>query len=257
MTSTEFRKYYKTISLGELLDIVDNPDHYQPEAVEAARQELEDRQLPETAIDEARQPAVEKRLKRESEQERRNALNDKMIHAAQHFVGAVNPIQREPKRTDKIIKSIGSLYSLVGVVSMVGHRRSLLSAIREFPKYPGLGLLEWEPVILIIASVTGFFQKKRWGWLVLTGTSTFFALLNASLFYQTISWEISTRGKMVSLLRMDSPWVYVAPFLLLLASLYVLCKPDIREIFRIDKEKMWQAIVGAVLFFLAHIFFLY
>ena len=59
-SSNQFSAYYKTITATELLAILDNPGDYQPAAIEAAKAELESRQLSETAIQEARQPLVEK-----------------------------------------------------------------------------------------------------------------------------------------------------------------------------------------------------
>jgi hypothetical protein len=49
-TLTNFSEYYKTISNSELLQIVENPHDYQPNAVEAAKHEFAARQLSEIGI---------------------------------------------------------------------------------------------------------------------------------------------------------------------------------------------------------------
>jgi hypothetical protein len=68
-TSIDFSKYYKTISVTELLIILDNPNDYQPSAIEAAKEELARRQPSETELQLARQPLVTKKLEIEKTKE--------------------------------------------------------------------------------------------------------------------------------------------------------------------------------------------
>ena len=52
--SNTFSEYYKKISAAELIEILDNPDDYQPSAVEAAKQEFAQRQMSEIELTAAR-----------------------------------------------------------------------------------------------------------------------------------------------------------------------------------------------------------
>jgi hypothetical protein len=56
--SNSFTEYYKTITNLELLEILENPDDYQPSAIEAAKNEISSRQLSDTEISEAKESLI-------------------------------------------------------------------------------------------------------------------------------------------------------------------------------------------------------
>ncbi|MEO8403605.1 MAG: hypothetical protein ABI480_03385, partial [Chitinophagaceae bacterium] len=63
--SSDFSYYYKTISDADLLSILENPDDYQPEAIEAAKNELITRQLPDTVVNEVKESFKAKQVQKE------------------------------------------------------------------------------------------------------------------------------------------------------------------------------------------------
>jgi hypothetical protein len=106
MSSSHFSDYYKTITTTELLAILDNPRDYQSAAIEAAKAELESRQLSETALQKARQPLVEKVQRKEAEREKIKVVEEKLKVAGNGFFEAINPIQQGIPSTEKMIRRI-------------------------------------------------------------------------------------------------------------------------------------------------------
>ena len=58
MEIENFSDYYKTISNGDLLIILENPGGYQPLAVEPAKSELKNQQLSDFQIQEAKETLI-------------------------------------------------------------------------------------------------------------------------------------------------------------------------------------------------------
>jgi hypothetical protein len=96
------------------------------------------------------------------------------------------------------------------------------------------------------------------GWLLLTGTIVFLILVIASLLWQSLRWSFSGMAHFKdNLFNMPSPWRYIGELIVPSASLYVICKPQIREVFTIGKEKMWKSITVGALAWLAFFVLLY
>lgn len=85
-SSNPFAEYYKTITDSALLAILDNPQDYQASAIEAAKAELESRQLSESAILEARQPLLEKEQAQAAEREKRKMKEEKLKAAGTIYI---------------------------------------------------------------------------------------------------------------------------------------------------------------------------
>ena len=76
-TSNDFSEYYKTISNTELLSILDNPDGYQPLAIEAAKKEFSNRQLTDLDIKEAKESLIAKQIQIEKQKQKVKAIEKK------------------------------------------------------------------------------------------------------------------------------------------------------------------------------------
>ena len=90
-TSNDFSEYYKTISNTELLSILENPNDYQPFAIEAAKKEFVSRQLPDTEIQNARQILAANQAQREVKREKIKVVETKIKAAGETLIETINP----------------------------------------------------------------------------------------------------------------------------------------------------------------------
>jgi hypothetical protein len=78
MSDNKFRTLYKTWTNDKLLSIIDKQDEYQTSAVEAARHELDSRQLSAEQLDEAKTTQTERQKQREDNERRAKGVVDKI-----------------------------------------------------------------------------------------------------------------------------------------------------------------------------------
>lgn len=106
----EFAEKFKTYTNTELLRIIDNPDGYQPNAVETAKTIFSDRQLTEEEIKIAKDELEIERQEKSNKEQKKRAVEDKFKNFGKSILDNVNPIQNETPTTEKTIKIISLLF---------------------------------------------------------------------------------------------------------------------------------------------------
>lgn len=251
-TSNNFIEYYKTISDTELLSILDNPQDYQELAVEAAKQEFSNRQLSDTAIQEARQPLLAKQMQNEKEREKVKAVESKIKSAGHTFIDTINPIQPGIPSTEKTIRLIVIIFGGIFLYQFISGFRENLAYIKDIPGFPFESIAILLPQILLPAATIAFWKRKTLGWTLLTIFLTFSAVGALWLFFQSFNRNPSGFAGLDNLIPRLSPTTYIIQLLFSGVTIYVLCKPNIREVYSVDKQKMATTIgiTGLVTFFL-------
>lgn len=237
-TSSDFKEHYKKVSNAELLNILDNHKDYQTIALEAARLEFENRQLTEIEIEEARRPELEKKLQREKESKKINAVENKISTVSQNIFNIVNPVQAGIPSSEKIIRLLVIAFGIVFLYTFIGNFESYIFFLKDFPKSPFDSSLVLFPLVVLAAGTYTFWKRKRIGWTLLTifvvnsAVGILWSLVYDYLFdYNEFSYlnNFSLRTPLRT---------YIVELVFLSGPLYILCKSTIREIFLIDKKRM-------------------
>lgn len=251
-TSNDFSEYYKTISDTELLSILDKPEDYQLVAVEAAKIEFVNRQLSDVQIQEARQPLVAKQIQKEKEREKVKAVEAKVREVGHTFIDTINPIQSGIPSTEKTIRLIVIIFGGIFLYQLITDFRTTLAYIKDIPIFPLESILILLPQILLLAAVIAFWKRKKIGWTLLTIFLTFSLVAALFLLFQSLTWKPSGLAGFDNLFPRPSPTTYIIQLLFLVGTLYILGKPNIREVFFINKQVMAVTIglTGLVTFFL-------
>jgi hypothetical protein len=158
----KFSEKFKTYSNVDLLRVIENPDDYQPQAVETAKNVFADRQLSEMEIETAKDELeVEKQGKLIKEQQKR-AVEDKVKNIGKSVFDHINPMQKETPTSEKTIRIISIL----------------LGGLFLFQLYKEFGMLkfmftdsyaEWDfsmvlyffPLIIIPTATILFYMRKK------------------------------------------------------------------------------------------------
>lgn len=242
-TSNDFSEYYKSISNTELLSILDNPQDYQPLAVEAAKAEFSNRQLSATAIQEARQPLIVQQIQKEKEREKIKAVETKIKAAGHSFFDTINPIQTGIPSTEKTLRFIVIVFGSIFLYQFIGEFGANMVYIKEIPRFPFASISILFPKVLLLVATIAFWKRKKVGWTLLMVFITFSAVAASWLIHRALNWKPSGNDILDTISPRPALSNYISQLLFLVGTTYVLCKANIREVFSVDKEKMTLTIV--------------
>jgi hypothetical protein len=237
MTSNDFGNYYKTISDTELLDILEHQVNYQPLAIEAAKKEFENRKLSDEEISKAKQPLILKKLEKEERKKKIKTIENKVKNASNILVDTLNPIQTETPTTKKLIQFISIAFFAFFLFKVIGDFRMFSEMTKDIARFDRSSFFYFLPfVILPVASVT-FWMRKAFGWMI----SAFFIIYSAIrviwVLIESFNWK-HTEASFDNLYPRPSPVAYIFIIVLLIGMLYVISKPNIREIFKINRQRL-------------------
>lgn len=255
-TSNNFSEYYKTISNTELLIILQTPGDYQPLAVEAAKKEFFNRQLSDSEIKEAKQPLITKQIQKEKESKKVKAIEDKVKNIGHNIIDTVSPIQPGIPSTEKTIRLITIVFGGIFLYQFIKEFRTHLGYVKDIPNFPFESILYLLFLLIPPTAIFTFWKRISIGWILLAMFLTFSTVEVLWIFVDTLKRKPSEFADLDILFPKSSPITYIIQTLFFIGTLFVICKTNIREVFSIDKQKMFATIVltGLLTFFLLFVF---
>ncbi|MCW5911000.1 MAG: hypothetical protein KIT62_07995 [Cyclobacteriaceae bacterium] len=248
MNKNNFTELYQTLTTDRLLDIVDNPSDYQSLAVEAARHELDNRQLTAEQLETAKTIQADRQKAKADKQQQMKVIEDKIKSFGSLIADILNPIQNEASTTDKHIKLISLflvglfLYQLYREVGMLQFMFTDSSAEWDFSM-----VLYFLPLFVLSTSGTLMWLRKKHGWTLATLFFSYTAAGAVLLFLSALNRQLTGNTALDTIFPVVSPMIYVGTFLLFGGMTWVMTKQNIREVYNIDKRTMLITIgLGAV-----------
>jgi hypothetical protein len=249
--SNEFSEYYKTISNAELLGILENFDNYQPGAIEAAKVEYSNRNLSDIEIQEARNVLNEEKKKKDMKKEKFRIIENKAKSIALDISETIRPSQSSSLSTGKIINVISLVFGTILIFRVIFDVRSIFEYFEKF----SLDILWYvEPLIVLSLAVFFFWQRVTIGWILLMFFIIYSLLGQVWLLFELFKSYYS-QNKFIAFYPKISMSNLIFQFVLLGGTLFIICKPNIREVFRINNKKMISTIVVSIAFTLITAFF--
>jgi len=242
-TSNDFSEYYNTISDTELISILDNPEDYQLLAVEAAKEEFANRQLSDVEIQEARQPLIAKQEQKDKEREKIKTVETKIKAAGHTFIDTVNPIQSGIPSTEKTIRLIVIVFAGLFLYQVISDFRMLSLMLKDISRFDTSSFFYFLPFVIIPTATIFFWMRKTFGWLLLVFFVTYSAIGIFWMFLENFGRTSSGLTGFDNLFPRPSPISYVIQLLFFGGTLYILCKPNIKEVFKIENQKMVATLV--------------
>ncbi len=240
--SNNFSEYYKTISNSELLTILDNPGQYQAAAVEAAKQEFSYRQLSNEEVQAAKEQIIAEQIQKEKQREKVKAVEDKVKAAGYTLIDTLNPIQFGISSTEKTIRLIVVVFGGLFIYQFIKDFHLHWGYITDISRFPFESVLYLFPLVLLPVATFTFWKRKTIGWILLTIFLTFSAVGAAWLLFQSFKWKPSGLAGLDNLFPRPSPVIYIIQLFLLIGTIYVLCKENIRKVFSINQQTMTATI---------------
>lgn len=240
-TAGAFSDYYKTISDAELISILENKQDYQEAAIKAAEQELKNRQLSATRLEELKTDLAHAKSQTEEIKQRRTAVERKVKGKFSELLESLNPIHRELPGAEKVLRFIIVLWGLLTLYQMMNDYKLEFSAVKEFPFHPFVNSIVLFPYIILPVSIFLLWKRKPSGWRLFLIYLTFQLSTEISMFYYALTWQPSGIEWMDKLIKPSFPKI-VLRLLFVGGTLYAMCSKSMRDLFLIERKKMFITI---------------
>ncbi|MDP9077599.1 MAG: hypothetical protein M3O71_09280 [Bacteroidota bacterium] len=251
----QFAERYKKLSNAALLQIVDTPADYQPEAIAAAKDELAHRQLSEEELSIA---CEENELQLKEEQKRAGRINvfkDTVKNAAWTVGDTLNPVLDTKPTTTRIILWISILMGMLFIYTVYMQYGLLVYMFKYNRGAWSFSIVIYflRSLIVPVAAVL-FAMRKKWGWIILSLYFTFLGLNTIGLF----SFALKNTQHQTTALDSLAPATQVSSLLgwaiFNAGCLYFIYKKEVRELYRINMQSIMIAIVLGMLLTLTTLF---
>ncbi len=243
MNKASFAQLYKTWPADQLLDIINNPDEYQPVALEAARAELDSRQLSEADLESAFALHAG-RQKEKADRQRKAASIDHHIQSAGSTIAeALRPVENVLK-VDKQIRYVSIAFGVIALINLYRELPSLRYMFSDSSAVWDMGMV-WYLLLpfLFPAAVVMFWFRKKLGWIF---SALFFAYALAGALIFLFSVLTSRLEFGAGLYAGPSPTTLLGSVLIYGGATWVLTKASIRKAYGIDKPVMWLSMAAGV-----------
>ncbi len=236
----QFSSRYKKLSNADLLKIIDTPADYQPEAIEAANNELIARKLTDDDLFAIREENETLRQEALLKSGKTKVWENKAQDIAHTITDTLNPIQTEKPSAPKAILWISilmillTLYQLYSQFGLLKYMFTYGSGKWSF----AMIMYFFRPLIVAPIAAVLFALREKYGWVLLSGYFIYLAVNTLALLY--LAFRTPTRpGDAVSGL---SPSVSVDSLLgwaiFNAGCLYFMFKKDVREIYYVNTKSI-------------------
>jgi hypothetical protein len=246
-TTNRAIEYCKTISDSDLLMMLEFPDEYQPEAVEAARNEIIRRQLTAVEMDAAKEIVQAVKLERQLQQESADAKKARLHSNVQSLFETLNPIQTGTQTTEKTIRFIVLGFSLIFLYHFIVNFRLYWIELKDLLEFRFSAFMTICLEALLPTSIILFWKRKPAGWMLLMTYLTFSVIGEITLLIQAFAWHPwANPGMDRFLFQRPSLSRVFMELLFLIGVVYIISKGNIRDVFAIGKPKMGITIAISV-----------
>ncbi len=156
-----FRETYKSFNTAELLNIVKEPNDYQPEAVLAAIELLKERTVTHAEIAEAERMRENKKDFWPDEKKILKNVSAKIEDFVEPIVTPETKINIK-KWINVLIVTLG-IYCAWMLTNLIIRWRRLY----ELDRFETLTLFEMIAPLYLMVTIVGLYKKKKWGWMLL------------------------------------------------------------------------------------------
>jgi len=235
----DFSKRYKSLTITELLTVLEQPEKYKSIAVETAKKELKRRKLTDNELEQAK---FEVKLQKKKDIELKDKWDNKEKTINEYLKPAfdhINPIQQNHHTADRIINLIILILGFM-LLYQVYDNYLMFRYIFIDKEQWDLVTLEYLFLLLFIPiTVLLFWKRKKIGWILLL----IFSILSA---FGSVVGFFSNLGMNTTIFQITSPFVYFFSFLFYMAIIFSLSRKDIRKIFSVSKKGLHK-ILGSML----------
>ncbi|MCO5945597.1 hypothetical protein [Mucilaginibacter flavidus] len=240
-----FSARYKLLNDADLIAIVDSPDDYQPTAVDAATIELQSRQLTPAQVDEIRTRASTNSQLQPSQQQN-------LIRFKKSIFKKLNIDNQPLSKATRYINIITGAVGFFFIMAIMFGDTSIYKMMFSAASYNINFILIALPYVLLPLGTLLFGLRKKSGWIMLSAASTYIAA--QLLYFEKKNLLIKADRDFGDMISYNELIVESLVLLLFAVVAIIMCRKDIRDIFKIDIKIMLFTMAVAVTVLVAQIF---
>ena len=251
MNNQNFAERFRIKIHSELIDIIENSADYQPEAVEAAHAELENRHLTHQQLEEAKLEQKITEEKRALKDQVYNDIEEKTSSLGSSFMDVFNPFKKEIPSGEKYIKVVLLVIALLFLYSIYSFFIDLENSRNNGLEIEPIRYV-WFLFQLVLLFYTGFslWNKKKIGWILTTFIFSFSTLSTLLLFILNFLLEIKANGD-TSGLTMRPKSNDILTIIISSGLTLIMLKKMIREEYKIRKQNIYYTFAFSLFIILA------
>lgn len=246
MQDTSFAALYETWTTDRLLDVLDSTDEYEASALEAARVEIERRQLSDEQLAQAKADQANRRRIAAEKEDKTARSKAKLMAVGQSVFDVIDPVAAVEPSTQRYILLTTLFLGGLGLYQLVSQYDVLASFFFGLDEYWDLSMMVFV-VLTLLPTVAAllFWLTKRVGWLI----AAFYAMVGFSLASDSFIDGLFADSLAIDgiyLLEKTDPIVYGVIAAMYASLTWTLCLERIREVYGIS-GKVMQIMLGIVL----------
>lgn len=238
ISPNDFYQYYKKLANTELLNILNNPDSYEPAAIEAAKKEFSSRNLTDAEIDEAKELLTERNNEIERKNDNLKKIKSKLKPGITDIIEVLSPSYNAERSTEKNIRFIVIILAVLFLYQFINGYNSYIGYIKDIPKFPfeSLSILMIQFSLPVAAFI--FWRRKKTGWTLLIFLFTISSVFTILTLIVSYGFSPSGSNPLNNLFQLNSPYTLLIQSFFSIGMIYALCKKDLLKVFSIDNKKM-------------------
>jgi hypothetical protein len=245
----QFSERYRTFSNSDLLRVIENQSDYQPEAVEAAKTEIKQRNLSNQEVTDAKSILEIEKRELQKQNKKRAEVEQKVKTLGTSIFDTINPIQKSAPTAEKLIRLITIVFGLISVIKWFNEFRFVKFMLIDNSAGWDLSMVEYFlPLILLPIATILFWLRKKSGWVLMASYLTYSAI--GAIVLVTMTWNIEPLGvpALDSLFPQTSPTTQIFTVLFFGGTLWALSNKQILEHYDINRQTIIATIGIAAVF---------
>jgi hypothetical protein len=250
-----FNEKYKTLSITQLLEVIDTPDNYQPAAISAAEDELIARNVSIAEMVEARAENGIRNAEKAAKSEKIKAFEDMVVNAASSVIETISPVQKTPASLTRVTLLISIVFALLGLFRLYTfYDESRYLFADNYRKVLNFTLPALFEALYLLGTAFLFWKRKKWGWIFLV-IYLFFAPVGAFILFVVELWRSFFPFSASAGLMREYTRSALFGGLFYGCCIWFVYKRNVREVYKIDKYLgILAASAGALLALLVLVF---
>ncbi|MDR2920333.1 MAG: DUF1542 domain-containing protein [Tannerella sp.] len=245
----DFTERFNSYSNSQLLGIIENPNDYQPEAVETAKAIISHRQLTDNELEIAKNELDAEKQKIISKEQQEKEMYEELKNFGESVLENISPVQRKSFNANKTIKIISILLGVMFLFRLYSEFKMIRFIFTDYATEWDLSMVfNYLPLLILAISAILFWMKKKAGWILAGVSLTHDAFGAIQMFYILWSRQSKEPNLLIDFMLPSVPPVYhIGAFLFFMGMIIVICRKNIRAIFSVEKLTMILTIALTVL----------
>lgn len=236
-TMNQFTERYKTYTNSDLLRVIETQSDYQPEAVEAAKTEINQRNLSDEELTEAKRELEAERQEYQKQNEKNAEAQRKVKTLGTSAFDTINLIQGSAPTAERLIRLVIIIFGLIAIFKWYSQFGLVKFMLTDNSAGWDLSMLKYLlPLILLPIALVLFWLRKKSGWILMAAYLTYSAISAFGLIIMTWNMEPLGIPTLDSLFPQTSTTTQILTTLFFGGTLWVLTRKEIKKHFSIKRQ---------------------